>query len=81
VGFILRNYPKEFYAKEDKMIHKVGYTIALGMMAIGTLETLHSIPYTIKGQSDLVGKILGPSGIVLGGILASLYLKEAGVVY
>ena len=50
-------------------------------MGIGLLETLHSIPYIVKGQSNIVGIALGPSGMVLGGILAGLYLKEAGVVY
>ncbi len=81
MGFILRNYPKEYYSKEDKLIHKAGYTLALGVMGIGLLETLHSIPYIVKGQSNIVGIALGPSGMVLGGILAGLYLKEAGVVY
>ena len=50
-------------------------------MSIGILETLHSIPYIVKGQSNLVGIALGPSGVLLGGVLAGLYLKEAGVVY
>ena len=45
--------PKQYYATEKKMIHKVGYTIALAMMGIGVLETLHSIPYIVKGQSNL----------------------------
>jgi hypothetical protein len=48
---------------------------------VGGLETLHSIPYIVKGESNWVGMILGPSGIVLGGVMAGLYLKEAGVVY
>ena len=60
MGLILRNYPKEYYSKEDKLIHKAGI---------------------VKGQSNMVGIALGPSGMVLGGILAGLYLKEAGVVY
>ena len=43
--------PKKYYATEKKMIHKVGYTIALALMAIGVLETAHSIPYIVKGES------------------------------
>ena len=77
----MKNYPKEFYAKEKKPIHSIGYTVALGMMGMGVAETIHSLPYTIKGESDFVGIILGPLGIVAGGIVAFAYLKEAGVVY
>jgi len=77
----MKNYPKMYYAKEKKPIHIAGYTLALGMMLVGGLETLHSIPYIVKGESNWVGMILGPSGIVLGGVMAGLYLKEAGVVY
>jgi len=77
----MKNYPKIYYETEKKPLHLVGYTLALGMMVIGALETAHSIPYIIKGQSNLVGKILGPVGIVAGAITANLYLKEAGVDY
>ena len=77
----MKNYPKEFYAKEKKPIHIIGYTVALGMMGMGVAETIHSLPYTIKGESDFIGIILGPLGIVAGGLVAFAYLKEAGVVY
>ena len=77
----MKNYPKEFFAKEKKPIHIIGYTVALGMMGIGVAETVHSLPYIVKGQSNLVGIILGPLGIVAGGVVAFAYLKEAGVVY
>lgn len=80
-GETMKNYPKIYYETEKKPLHLVGYTLALGMMVIGALETAHSIPYIVKGQSNLVGKILGPVGIVAGGIVANLYLKEAGVDY
>ena len=77
----MKNYPKEFYSKEKKPIHIIGYTVALGMMGIGVAETVHSLPYIVKGESNLVGTILGPLGIVAGGVVAFAYLKEAGVVY
>ena len=64
--------PKKYYATEKKMIHKVGYTIALAMMGIGVLETLHSIPYIVKGQSNLVGMTLGPIVVACGGVAAVL---------
>ena len=77
----MKNYPKLFYETETKPIHKVGYTLALAMMGIGALETAHSIPYIIKGQSDITGMTLGPFGIVAGGVVAYSYLKEAKVIY
>lgn len=73
--------PKKYYATEDKMIHKVGYTVALAMMSVGVIETLHSLPYIIKGQSNLTGITLGPIVIACGGVAAVAYLKEAGVDY
>ncbi len=73
--------PKQYYATETKPIHLIGYTIALGMMTIGLAETVHSIPYMVRGESNTVGKILGPAGVIAGGIMATLYLKEAGVDY
>ena len=33
----MKNYPKMFYATEKKLIHKVGYTVALAMMAMAGL--------------------------------------------
>lgn len=77
----MKNYPALFYAKEDKPIHIAGYTVALVMMGIGVLETIHSIPYIVKGQSNLIGMTLGPIGIVAGGLVAGAYLKEANVIY
>ena len=77
----MKNYPKIFYETETKPIHKVGYTLALAMMGIGALETDHSIPYIVKGESDITGMTLGPIGIVAGGIVAYSYLKEAKVIY
>ena len=77
----MKNYPKIFYATEKKLIHKVGYTVALAMMAVGVAETIHSLPYIYRGESNLVGIVLGPAGIIAGGAMAGLYLKEAGVVY
>ena len=74
--------PKKYYATEKKMIHKVGYTIALAMMGIGVLETLHSIPYIVKGQSNHRRCMtLGPIVVACGGVAAFAYLKEAGVDY
>lgn len=77
----MKNYPKLFYAKEKKPIHIIGYTISLSLLLIGALETLHSIPYIVKGESNLVGMTLGPVVIACGGVAATMYLKEAGVVY
>tara|TARA_B100002019_G_scaffold59117_1_gene50709 strand:+ start:557 stop:802 length:246 start_codon:yes stop_codon:yes gene_type:complete len=73
--------PKKYYATEKKMIHKVGYTIALALMGIGVLETAHSIPYIVKGESNIVGMTIGPIVIACGGVAATMYLKEAGVDY
>jgi hypothetical protein len=77
----MKNYPKLFYAKEKKPLHIIGYTLSLSLMLIGALETLHSIPYIVKGESNLVGMTIGPVVIVCGGVAATMYLKEAGVVY
>jgi hypothetical protein len=76
----LLTLPKKYYRTEDKPIHKLGYTLALGIMIVGGAETLHSLPYTLRGESDLTGKILGPMGILAGGYMAYLYLNEAGLV-
>ncbi len=73
--------PKKYYATEKKMIHRVGYTLALGLMAVGVLETAHSIPYIVKGESNLTGMTLGPIVVACGGVAAFAYLKEAGVDY
>tara|TARA_R110000851_G_scaffold95322_2_gene207115 strand:+ start:772 stop:1017 length:246 start_codon:yes stop_codon:yes gene_type:complete len=72
--------PIKYYNTEKKSIHKVGYTMALGMMGIGLIETIHSLPYTLKGESNLTGMVLGPLGLISGGYMAYLYLNEAGVV-
>tara|TARA_B110001450_G_C17563503_1_gene457770 strand:- start:282 stop:527 length:246 start_codon:yes stop_codon:yes gene_type:complete len=73
--------PKKYYATEKKLIHKIGYTLALGLMTVGVLETLHSIPYIVKGESNLTGMTLGPIVVACGGVAAFAYLKEAGVDY
>jgi hypothetical protein len=77
----MKNYPKEFYAKEKKPIHIIGYTVALGMIGVGFAETIHSLPYIAKGESTTTGILLGPIGILAGGAVAFAYLKQAGVVY
>jgi succinate-acetate transporter protein len=76
----ITKYPKRYYATEDKLIHKVGYTVALGMMAIGVAETLHSLQYIRKGQSSTVGMLLGPATAFCGSTVAGLYLMEADVI-
>ncbi len=76
----ITKYPKRYYATEDKLIHRVGYTVALGMMAIGVAETLHSLKYIAKGQSSNVGMLLGPATIFCGSTVAALYLAEADVL-
>ena len=77
----ITKYPKRYYATEDKLIHKVGYTVALGMIAIGLAETVHSIKYIRKGQSSTVGMLLGPATAFCGSTVAGLYLMEADVLY
>jgi len=77
----MKNYPAIFYKTEKKPIHLVGYTLALALMGVGLLETAHSIPYIVKGQSNLTGMLLGPVVVVAGGVSAYAYLKEAKVVY
>ena len=75
----MRNYPAEFYAKDKKPLHQIGYSVFLAMMAVGVLETLHGVYYQVKqGDGNL---ILGPALFVAGGGTAYLWLKEAGVVY
>jgi hypothetical protein len=78
---MVTNYPKLFFEQESKLIHKVGYSVALAMMTIGLAETIHSIPYIIEKKSDAVGMALGPAGIAAGSLVAYLYLREANVVY
>ena len=77
----MKNYPAIFYKTEKKPIHLVGYTLALALMGVGLLETAHSIPYIVKGESNLTGMLLGPVVILAGGVSAYAYLKEAKVVY
>jgi hypothetical protein len=77
----ITKYPKRYYATEDKLIHKVGYTVALGMMVIGLAEAVHSIKYIRKGQSSTVGMLLGPVTAFCGSTVAGLYLMEADVLY
>ena len=77
----MKNYPAEYYAKEKKPLHLIDYTLALGLMGIGALETIHSIPWILKGESSPIGMTLGPATIVLSGLIAGGYLMEAGVVY
>ncbi len=78
---MVTNYPKLFFEQESKLIHKVGYSVALAMMTIGLAETVHSLPYIIKKESSPVGMALGPVGIAAGSIVAYLYLREAKVIY
>tara|TARA_R110000823_G_scaffold206830_1_gene337540 strand:- start:546 stop:779 length:234 start_codon:yes stop_codon:yes gene_type:complete len=77
----MQNYPAEFFSKEKKFIHRAGYTLSLALMGIGVLETAHSIPYIIKGESSPIGMALGPVVIACGGVAAYAYLREAKVVY
>jgi hypothetical protein len=77
----MKNYPALFYKTEKKPIHIIGYTLALALMGVGVLETAHSIPYIIKGESNIVGITLGPIVVACGGVAAFAYLKEAGVDY
>ena len=75
----MKNYPAEYYASEKSPIHLAGYTLALGMMAVGAVETIQSVYAKMtNGNSNM---ILGPAVLVAGGATAYLYLKEAGVVY
>ena len=50
-------------------------------MGIGVLETAHSIPYIVRGESNFTGMTLGPIAIMAGGVIAYSYLKEANVIY
>ena len=77
LGDSMKKLSKEFYAKEKKPIHIIGYTVALGMMGIGVAETVHSLPYIVKGESNLVGIILGLLGIVAGGVVAFCLLERS----
>jgi hypothetical protein len=70
--------PKKYYAKEKNPLHLAGYTVAIGMMGVGVLETIEGIYYFVRqGSSNM---ILGPLGVVAGGYMAYLYLREANLV-
>ncbi len=71
--------PKKYYETEKKPIHLIGYTLALGMMGIGLVETVHGAYYRIKGEGGNLR--LGLITVVAGGLVANEYLKEAGVNY
>nr|BAR34912.1 hypothetical protein [uncultured Mediterranean phage uvMED] len=75
----MENYPAKFYNKEDNITHIVGYTLALGILATGVVETLHGFYSYSKGNKTSL--LLGPAVFVAGGALAYLYLKEAKVIY
>ena len=77
----MKNYPALFYKTEKKPMHIIGYTHALALMGVGVLETAHSIPYIIKGESTPIGMTLGPSIVLLSGLIAGGYLMEAKVIY
>jgi len=55
--------PKEYYA----------------LALIGALETIHSVPYIIRGESNLNNALLGPIAVGAGLVSASMYLKQAGI--
>jgi hypothetical protein len=80
INDIIIKYPKLYYATEDKLIHKVGYTVALGMMVIGVAEMVHSFKYIRRGQSSTFGMLLGPVTAFCGSTVAGLYLAEADVL-
>jgi tRNA A37 threonylcarbamoyltransferase TsaD len=71
--------PKRYYETERKPVHLVGYTLSLGMMAIGLVETLHGLSYTLRGEKGNLR--LGIITLIAGGVAANEYLKEAGVDY
>ena len=75
----MKNYPKIYYETEKKPIHLIGYTLALGMMLKGVAETIHTIPWIIRRESTPVGLVLGPAGVIAGGAMAFLYLRQAGI--
>ena len=71
--------PKEYYATEKKPIHIIGYSAALTLALTGALETLYSIPYIVRGESNLNKALLGPVAVGAGLVCASMYLKQAGI--
>jgi len=70
--------PKKYYAKESNPLHLAGYTLSLGLLVVGGLETFEGFYYYLKrGSSNM---LLGPLGVVAGGYMTYLYLKEADLV-
>ena len=77
----ITKYPKRYYATEDKMIHRVGYTVALGMMAIGVRISIDAgktweAPWVIHQFGDLAKDIGYPSTVLLdkeGSLLTAFY--------
>ena len=70
--------PTKYYNEEKNPLHLVGYTLALGMMAVGLLETLENgYNYLTDGKGNM---LLGPLGFIAGGYMAYSYLGEADIV-
>tara|TARA_R110002020_G_scaffold161643_4_gene346934 strand:- start:1199 stop:1438 length:240 start_codon:yes stop_codon:yes gene_type:complete len=70
--------PTKYYAEEKNPLHLAGYTLALGMMVVGLLETIEGGYYYLKdGESNM---LLGPLGVIAGGYMAYSYLGEAKIV-
>ena len=48
-------------------------------MLTGVAETIHTIPWIIRRETNPVGLALGPAGVIAGGAMAFLYLRQAGI--
>ena len=69
----MKNYPKEFYAKEGFLsINGIGYTAALAVTGLGGFKVITA------SRTDKLAAI----AILGGGALATWgYLKTSGVIY
>jgi len=74
----MTNYPAKFYAADDDLADRVGYTAALGLVVLGAAETIRAMPRIGSGDLKLG---LAASLIAGGGLVAYMYLRKAKVIY
>jgi len=74
----MTNYPAKFYAADDDLADRVGYTAALGMVVLGAAEVVRPARDGPDGHKYLG---LAASLIAGGGLVAYMYLRKAKVIY
>lgn len=77
----MTNYPAKFYAADDDLADRVGYTAALGMVLLGAAETIRAAKVSCLGTCGETKLGLAASLIAGGGLVAYMYLRKAKVIY